>query len=120
MDSSLPRFILAVLLSAFLSSCSDEPTGPKPATGPGQLVVYIFGAIAGLDDVAECHRVITEEVRRVCVEMSRAPERVKRDTAPTDEERPWQTSADLAQATTNSFGDGKAAEGEPGRYQKHD
>ena len=36
--------ILVLLLAAFLPSCSDHPTTPKPATGPGQLVVYIFWA----------------------------------------------------------------------------
>ena len=41
----MPRLILSLLLIAFLPSCSDHPTGPKPATGPGQLVVYIYGAL---------------------------------------------------------------------------
>jgi len=36
------RLLIVVLLfTALLPSCSDRPTGPRPETAPGQLVVYI-------------------------------------------------------------------------------
>jgi len=34
--------ILALFLAMLLPACSNDTTGPKPATGPGELLVYIW------------------------------------------------------------------------------
>lgn len=35
--------IVALLLATLLPACSDDTTGPKPATGPGELLVLTLG-----------------------------------------------------------------------------